>query len=56
MSIFPAIWPTAVAYAFSAAASYLDIDHRYEWGTVGNIVFCINALVLWKQQRRLRRQ
>ena len=51
VSIFPAIWPTAIAYAFSAVASYLDLEHRYEWGTVGNIVFCINALVLWRHQR-----
>lgn len=54
VSIFPAIWPTAVAYAFSSAAGMLDLEHRYEWGVVGNMVFCINAFVMWKRQHHLR--
>ncbi len=55
VSIFPAIWPTAVAYAFSSGAAMLDLEHRYEWGIVGNVVFCANAFFIFKQQRHAER-
>jgi hypothetical protein len=53
VALLPQVWPTSLAYLLSSLGALRYPEYRYGFAALGNAVLCVNAVVVFRHQRKI---
>ena len=52
VALLPQVWPTSLAYLLCSLGALRHPEYRYGFAALGNAVLCVNAVVVFRHQRK----
>ena len=54
VSLMPSAWPMSLGYLLSGLGGLVFREQRYEFAALGNLIFCIWAVHIYRREGRQR--